>query len=85
MAVDVRWWHKYGCHEPGSRRYNAAAPAAESNYKNAVNVYHAKKSIYDKAVVQASALEFPSVTFDNLVSKVNDFLIKLVLSNSKSE
>jgi hypothetical protein len=78
MAVDVRWWHKYGCHEPGSRRYNAAAPAAESNYRNAANVYHAKKAAYDNAVTQASLIQFPSATFDNLVSKVNEYFKKLI-------
>jgi hypothetical protein len=74
MAVEARWWNKYGIHEVGSRRYNAAKPAAESNYRSAVNRYYAEKAAYDESVTRASSIQLSYTVFDNLVDKVNGWL-----------
>ena len=79
MRVHTLWWNKWGNNSEGSQdNYARAFPEATKRYNAAVATYNQAKVAYDADVKRASDVEFPSVTFDTLVDRVNGYLKKLI-------
>jgi hypothetical protein len=71
-------WVREGSYSEVSDFWKDHWSPALAAYDGALAEYNRLKTQYDTSIKNASSLEFPSVTFDNLVSKVNGFFKKLI-------